>query len=109
MKTALVVVLVAGLFAVAPAWAGQTAPPSPAGPDVQPAGQPAPTAPALRPPEPPKEQQPIPVYACVPTCSYYQNFCTTLCGTRGIKFFTCTPTVSPHCAQFTCTCNGFPG
>ncbi len=100
MKIALAVVLVAGLFCAVSARADQAAAtPGTAAPVSGPVA-------GTQAPAPPVAQNPIPLFACVPTCDYYQSYCTTICSGRGgVKSFGCTPTFSPHCASFTCTCN----
>jgi hypothetical protein len=114
MKAALFVVLVAGLFAVTAARADQTTVPnagsapaiSAATPDTASPTSPAngaSLAPAPQAPEKPGTPPPTWANACVPTCDYYYNFCQEICGTRGIKSFTCTP--ATPCAHSTCTCN----
>ena len=102
MKTSLALLLVAGLFA---ATAALAEPPA-ASPVTSAAATVALPAPAA--PEQPGTPPATWVIACVPTCAYYQSFCTEICGTRGIKSFSCTPGISPSCAHYTCTCNGFP-
>ncbi len=108
MKTSLALLLVAGLFAATAALAA----PATASPMASASAVTAAAAPDTLPPPAASEQPGTPapdwVIACVPTCAYYQSFCTEICGTRGIKSFSCTPAIYPSCAHYSCTCNGFP-
>jgi hypothetical protein len=114
MKAALSVLLAAGLFAAAAAPAISSI--ASAAPDIGVASPNSPAdgtevAPAPTPPEQPGTPPPTWKILCSPTCPYYYSFCQEVCGTRGIKSFTCMP-VPPGtfgCARYTCTCNGlFP-
>jgi len=119
MKAALSVALAAGLFAATAARADQALTPAAPGtggtpaiaaiaPDLASPASPVDgtiLAPAPQAPEQPGTPPPTWANACVSTCDYYYNFCKEICGTRGIKSFTCTP--ATPCAHSSCSCN-FP-